>query len=245
MQKKAIIIGATGLVGAKLVDQLIALYQTVIVIARTPPKKMTPTTHFYQLANFDHLSELFASLNVDGNTDAFSCLGTTKKQAGSRDAFWAIDYDINLTFAKLCQQKGVAQFFLLSSMGADKDSRFFYNKVKGELEYAIKQLGFECVYVFRPALLLGKHKGRPLEAVSQGLFKMVSPLVPQNLAVRPISAGRVAAAMAITAHQSHQRLSKHRHQNQNGNGGNGNNTQTNGSITVINNQQMLMMTHLN
>lgn len=242
MQNKAIIIGATGLVGAKLVDQLIALYKKVIVIARTPPKKMTATMHFYQLANFDNLSELFASLDVDMHTDAFSCLGTTQKQAGSDDAFRAVDYAINLNFAKLCRQKGVTQFFLLSAMGADKHSYFFYNQVKGELEDAIEKLGFERFYVFRPSLLLGKHKGRVIETISQKLFKVVSPLVPENFAMRSISAGRVAAAMAITAHKSHQRFTdglmsndvRQHHVDK----------QIYGFKTVVNNQQMLMMTHL-
>lgn len=205
MQRKAIIIGATGLVGQHLVKQLSGLYDTLIVIARRPPRYINASMRFYQVNDFDNLAEIFTSVGVDRKTDAFSCLGTTKKQAGSNEAFRKVDHDYNVSFAKLCQDKGVENFFLLSSMNADIHSRFLYNRVKAETEQSIMALGFTQLVIFRPSLLLGKHKGRPLESIGQKAFKIISPLVSESLSLHPISAKRVASAMAMSAHDIYER----------------------------------------
>ena len=97
MQRKAIVIGATGLVGQHLVKQLSELYDTLIVIARRPPRYINSSMRFYQVNDFDNLAEIFASVGADNKTDAFSCLGTTKKQAGSDEAFRKIDHDYNVS----------------------------------------------------------------------------------------------------------------------------------------------------
>ena len=209
MQRKAIVIGATGLVGQHLVKQLNELYDTLIVIARRPPRYINASMRFYQVNDFDNLAEIFASVGVDRKTDAFSCLGTTKKQAGSDEAFRKVDHDYNVNFAKLCQDKGVENFFLLSSMNADIDSRFLYNRVKAETEQSIMALNFAQIVIFRPSLLLGKHKGRPLESIGQKAFQLISPLLSESLSLHPISAKRVASAMAMSAHDIYQR-SKYR-----------------------------------
>lgn len=209
MQRKAIVIGATGLVGQHLVKQLSELYDTLIVIARRPPRYINASMRFYQVNDFDNLAEIFASVGVDRKTDAFSCLGTTKKQAGSDEAFRKVDHDYNVNFAKLYQDKGVENFFLLSSMNADIHSRFLYNRVKAETEQSIMALGFTQLFIFRPSLLLGKHKGRPLESIGQKAFQLISPLVSESLSLHPISAKRVASAMAMSAHDIYER-SKYR-----------------------------------
>jgi len=232
MQRKAIIIGATGLVGQQLVKQLSVLYEKVIVIARQPPRYMNASMHYYQLNDFANLSEIFANLDLDQRTDAFSCLGTTQKQAGSEEAFRLIDYQYNVDFAQLCFDKGVQQFFLLSALGAEADSRFFYNRVKAETEAAIQQIGFAILNIFRPSLLLGKHKGRPLERISQGMFKLISPIVPESSSIHPISAKRVAIAMAMSAHEHYQRA-KFRTA-----------PSSTPSVTIIENKQMLAMTRV-
>lgn len=205
MQRKAIIIGATGLVGQYLVKQLSELYDTLIVIARRPPRYINASMRFYQLNDFDNLAEVFASVSANDTTDAFSCLGTTKKQAGSDEAFRKVDHDYNVSFAKLCRDKEIENFFLLSSMNADINSRFLYNRVKAETEQSIIALGFNQLVIFRPSLLLGRHKGRPLESISQKAFQLISPLVSESLPLHPISAKRVANAMAVCAHDSYER----------------------------------------
>ncbi|WP_182405472.1 NAD-dependent epimerase/dehydratase family protein [Psychrobacter sp. GP33] len=229
MQRKAIVIGATGLVGQHLIKQLSELYETLIVIARRPPRYINASMRFYQTNDFDNLPEIFASVGADRTTDAFSCLGTTKKQAGSDEAFRKVDYGYNVTFAKLCHDKGVENFFLLSSMNAKIDSRFLYNRVKAETEQAIKALNFAQLLVFRPSLLLGKHKGRPLESISQKAFQLISPLVSESLPLHPISAQRVAVAMAMMAQDSYERRKYHT-------------APSLERLTIIENKQMLAMT---
>lgn len=205
MQRKAVIIGATGLVGQHLVKQLSAIYDTLIVIARRPPRYINESIHFYQVNDFDNLVEVFANISVDYNTDAFTCLGTTRKLAGSDEAFHKVDHDYNVTFATLCRHKNVENFFLLSAMNSGTDSRFFYNRVKAEIEQSIKALGFEQLVIFRPSLLLGKHKGRTLENMSQNAFKMISALIPESLSLHPISAERVASAMTMSTNNLYER----------------------------------------
>lgn len=231
MQRKAIIIGATGLVGEYLVRQLSEIYDTLIVIARRAPRYINSSMHFYQVKDFDNLSEICLSVSADRNTDAFSCLGTTRKQAGSDEAFYKIDHDYNVTFAKLCHDKGVENFFLLSAMNTDVDSRFLYNRVKAETEHSIINLNFRQLYIFRPSLLLGKHKGRMLENMSQNVFKVLSPLVPESLSIHPISARRVASAMTMSANALCERR-KYQVKN------------STSKTTIIENKQMLAMTRV-
>ncbi|MBU5616121.1 NAD-dependent epimerase/dehydratase family protein [Psychrobacter sp. TAE2020] len=231
MQRKAIVIGATGLVGQHLVKQLSELYDTLIVIARRPPRYINASMHFYQVNDFDNLTEVFTSIGVNKSTDAFSCLGTTKKQAGSDEAFRKVDHSYNVNFAKLCHSRGVENFFLLSSMNADIDSRFLYNQVKAETENSITELDFSQLVIFRPSLLLGKHKGRPLESISQKAFQLISPLLSESLPLHPISAKRVASAMAMSAHDIYER-NKYRPEPSTNN------------VTVIENKQMLAMTRV-
>ncbi|WP_227430125.1 NAD-dependent epimerase/dehydratase family protein [Psychrobacter sp. I-STPA6b] len=231
MQRKAIIIGATGMVGERLVKQLASLYETVIVLARRSPQVMNEHMQFYQVNDFANIAEVVSGLSIGSDTDAFSCLGTTKKQAGSEEAFRQVDFEMNFNFAQSCRDKAVPQFFLLSALGADVHSRFFYNRVKGELEAAIEQLGFAQFVIFRPSLLLGERKGRFLETASQKVFKLVSPLLSESLSAHPISVQRVAAAMAMTAHALYERQKFVQDTQQ---------SQT----TIIENKQMLAMTRL-
>lgn len=230
MQRKAIIIGATGLVGQKLLKQLSTLYDTLIVIARRPPKFINSSMRFYQLNTFERLAELMSSIDIGVDTDAFTCLGTTKKQAGGEEAFYQVDFTYNLIFAKQCLKQGVKNFFLLSSMGADSQSRFFYYRVKGEIEASVEQLGFRHLVIFRPSLLLGKHKGRPIESLTQKAFRILSPIVPESLSAYPISAKRVAIAMAMKAHEIYEQ-SRFRQD-------------MSAKVHIISNQQMLNMTKI-
>lgn len=234
MQRKAIIIGATGLVGQHLVKQLSELYDTLIVIARRPPRYINASMKFYQVNDFDNLAEIFVNVGADRTADAFSCLGTTKKQAGSDEAFRKVDHDYNVNFAKLCHDKGVESFFLLSAMNADIESRFLYNRVKAETEQSIIALGFKQLSIFRPSLLLGKHKGRPLESISQKAFQLISPLVSEALPMHPISAKRVASAMAMSAHDIYERRKYNDYRAES----------KRNIVNIIENKQMLMMTRV-
>ncbi len=119
-------------------------------------------------------------------------------------------------------------------MNADIDSRFLYNRVKAETEQSVMALGFEQLAIFRPSLLLGKHKGRPLESISQKAFQIISPLVSESLPLHPISAKRVAIAMAMSAHDVYERRKYSEYR-----------SESKPSTTdIIENKQMLSMTRV-
>lgn len=208
--KTAIVIGATGLVGGFLVKQLLAsdYYNIIYQIVRHVPTYM-PSNHAAKsslknivIPDFANLEQALADLDLNG-ADAFSTLGTTLKQAGSKNAFKQVDFSYNLSFAQQVKKRGAQHFLLLSATGADANSFIFYNKVKGQLEDAIKQIGFEQLSVFHPSLLIGQHGDkRVLEGIGQQVFSVAKSLLPPTWAFRPIEAERVAQAMCIVANQS-------------------------------------------
>lgn len=149
---KAIVIGATGATGRELVDLLLAnpSVSQVQIFVRRPTGKAHPklSEHLLDFARLDDARSL-----IEGDT-LFSCLGTTRAQAGSKAAQYEIDYTYQLNFARLAQSVGVSQLVLVSSMGADSRSRSFYTRMKGELDEAVQSLGFTCLSILRPPLLL-------------------------------------------------------------------------------------------
>ena len=191
----ALIAGASGLVGRELLQQLLAAaeYDRVIALGRRPlavtHPKLTQVT-----ADFAALDQVAADLRCD---DAFCCLGTTIRAAGSRAAFRAIDHAAVLAFAWAAQRGGARRFFAVSALGADAGSRIFYNQVKGETEDALLVLGFSTLAVFRPSLLLGRRvPARPGERIMAAILWLAEPLLFGRLRkYRAIEAAVVARAM--------------------------------------------------
>ena len=196
-QRTAAVIGATGLVGRHLVSTLVAdpTYTKVVVVAR----RALAVSHDKleaRLVDFDDLDK--QQLDVD---DAFSALGTTIKQAGSQAAFQKVDFDFNLAFAQAAR-RSADQFLLVSALGASSKSRIFYNRVKGELEEAVRALGFGATHIFRPSFLAGD-RGESRMGEKAGIFAArvlatVLPIGPVRRA-RPIEASDVAGAMVWIA----------------------------------------------
>lgn len=189
------IAGASGLVGAELLRQLLAApeYDRVIAIGRRPLEiahpKLTVAT-----ADFAALDKVTDGLRCD---DAFCCLGTTIKAAGSREAFRAVDHAAVLALAWAAQRAGARRFFVVTALGADPASRVFYNRVKGETEAALEVLDFETLAIFRPSLLLGR-RARPRfgERVLALLLWIAEPMLAGRLRkYRAIEAAVVARAM--------------------------------------------------
>jgi uncharacterized protein YbjT (DUF2867 family) len=196
--RTALVAGATGLVGRHLVRRLLdaETWGRVVTVGRRPldtdhPKLNQRTLDFDRLANAD----------LPRADDAFCCLGTTIKMAGSEEAFRKVDYDYVVAFAEAAQQRGAGQFVVVSAMGANAQSRIFYNRLKGEMEEAIAAVGFDAVQIVRPALLLGDRDERRLgERAWQLLMQPVAPLMLGPLRkYRPIEADAVAAAMVAAA----------------------------------------------
>lgn len=152
--RTALVVGATGAIGKALVYQLIedGNYGKVIVLTRKP---LTIKHHKLSvvLVDFDKLAKYSEQMAAD---DVYCCIGTTIKDAGTKDAFYKIDHDYVLETARICKRNGAHQFILVSAMGANPASAIFYNKVKGEVERDLGFLNFKTLIVVRPSLLLTK-----------------------------------------------------------------------------------------
>lgn len=155
---KAIVIGATGATGKYLVQELLNnnAYTDVIILVRR--KSFEPHHKLKEIiVDFEHLENYEDQINGDV---AFTTLGTTLKDAGSKDAQWKIDYELNYKFAQICAKNKIRKFVLLSAIGANSNSTIFYNKLKGKLEDSIKSLNFEQLLIFQPAGLIRPNSKR-------------------------------------------------------------------------------------
>jgi uncharacterized protein YbjT (DUF2867 family) len=195
MAYKAIIAGASGLIGSNLLNILLQQqeYDEVLILVR----KELPVQHkkLKQLiVDFDQLEEYSEVINGHA---VFSCLGTTKSQTPDPAQYRKIDYDYPLHLAKLAKQNGVEQFHVVSSIGADKTSSAFYIKLKGELEEALKHIGFPTLLIYQPSMLIGdRDKTRVMEKIFSGIFKVIDPLLLGGLKkYRSIKGQTVAHAM--------------------------------------------------
>ena len=188
---KALIIGATGATGKDLVTQLLAgdTYSEVHCFVRKPLALSHPKLHAH-VVNFD-TPEVWADL-LQGDV-AFSCLGTTLAVAGSKEAQWRVDYDYQYAFAQQCKANGVPTFVLVSAAMANAQSKVFYNRMKGQLEDAVKALEFKRLIIFQPSILIRSNSDRGAENFSVkaihflnkiGLFKRYRPMPTNVLAQR-------------------------------------------------------------
>ncbi len=194
--KTAIVAGATGLIGKELVKKLIHCnqYRTIYTISRTETGIIHEKVKTL-IVNFDILSHLNIAESID---DAFCTLGTTMKQAGSKEQFKKVDYQYVLEFAGLARRCGATRFVTISSMGAALKSPAFYNRVKGMTEEALKGVGFSQLFILRPSLLLGKrNEPRIAEYISGFVMKALNFMIPANY--RAIGADKVAEYMVKMA----------------------------------------------
>ena len=197
--KSVIVIGATGLVGRELLKQLNQLEscEKITAVVRHENVELKALEKVQQFILDDFL--LLNDEDVNGYSHAFSCLGTTLKKAGSKQKFYNVDYEINAHFADLFESTKT-HYVLVSAMGANVHSKFFYNKVKGELESHIKSLGLECVSILQPSLLLGeRQEQRVIEGAIQKLYRKFSHLVPNTFKYKPVTAEQVAHCMVEVA----------------------------------------------
>lgn len=200
-QKVALIAGASGLVGSQLLPLLLncGRYAKVISLGRRPLPLMHPLL-VQRTVDFDQLEEHRLSLIAD---DVFCCLGTTMRQAGSKEAFYKVDYLYVVKLAALTAANFAVQLLVVSAMGADAGSRFYYNRVKGEMEEAVRQAPFRAIHLFRPSLLLGPRPEKRLgEQVGAVVLRLARPLLFGPLRrYRAIEAQTVAQAMLNAAYQ--------------------------------------------
>lgn len=193
----ATVLGGTGLVGSFLVNQLLnnPKYGKVILLSRRPLKLSHPKLQVL-LVDFEDLKS--HELDIVGDV-LFSCLGTTLSKAGSKENQYTVDYQYQYDIAKLAHQNGTQNYVLVSSAGANSESKVFYSRMKGELDEAVQKVGFENVAILRPSILAGpREETRVMERI--GLFFMnVLKWIPGIKKYRPIHVRDVAKAM-INAH---------------------------------------------
>lgn len=194
---KALLIGATGATGSDLLELLLKdeAFDRVDVFVRKAIAIQHEKLNVHVI-NFDQISEWQHLIQGDV---LFSCLGTTLKAAGSKDAQWKIDYDYQYSVAKAARDNGVQNMVLVSAAMASPDSRFFYNRMKGQLELDVKKLGFAHLHIFNPPMLLRKNSDRKAEIFaakvikalnSIGLLKAQTPLPTEILAQALIHASK-------------------------------------------------------
>jgi uncharacterized protein YbjT (DUF2867 family) len=203
MQKvrNALIVGASGLVGGHLLSLLLKnpRYSEVVSVGRRELPLLFPNLE-QKVIDFDNMKDYASELVAD---DIFCCLGTTIKKAGSKEAFYKVDYTYVAQLAELTAQKGASQFLVVSAMGADAGSMIFYNKVKGKMEQHVKQQPFSSVHIFRPSLLLGeREEQRSGEELASKIMRPLSGLMIGPLEkYKPIEGETVAKAMLYAASQ--------------------------------------------
>ncbi|WP_338558600.1 NAD(P)H-binding protein [Erwinia sp. E_sp_B04_7] len=184
---RVLLTGATGLVGNKLLRMLIEDRRVSEIIAPTRRKlpALNKVTNLVEADLTDVLGPLQTSVDV-----VFCCLGTTRREAGSKEAFIHVDYTLVVDTAIAGQRLGANHLLVVSAQGASTHSPFFYNRVKGEMEQALQNEQWPRLTLVRPSLLLGdRDRKRGGESMLAPLFK----LLPGNL--RAVSARDVAAVM--------------------------------------------------
>ena len=193
---RLLLVGSTGLVGRHVLDQALVDQRIASVVAPVrgePPRlhaKLTSPQVDYE--NLDDGASWWRA-------DAVICtLGTTMRVAGSQAAFRRVDYDYPLAVARLARAHGTPTYVLNSAIGADADSRFFYNRVKGELEQALCAEGFGSITFVRPGVIGGARRDvRPGERALVFVLNGLGPLLPKRW--RPNPAPQIARAMLAAA----------------------------------------------
>lgn len=198
-QKTAILLGATGLTGRLLLERLVAddSYERIKLFSRRTSENNSPKiTEFngdmLQLENFKD------DFTAD---EVFCCVGTTSSKTKDRTIYKAIDYGIPLAASKLAKANNIPAFLVISALGANAESRIFYNRTKGEMEQAVLNQGIPNTYILRPSLIMGERDEKRIgESIGAVLLKLVSLfLVGRWKKYRAIEADRIASAMISLA----------------------------------------------
>jgi uncharacterized protein YbjT (DUF2867 family) len=201
--RTVLLIGATGLVGRHCLGLLLrdpGVSRVEVLTRRPLPDDLRhggsagPLRE--RVVDFDRLEEAPADAFA---VDQVVCtLGTTIRKAGSRERFREVDRDLPIAVARRARNAGAYHFLLVSAIGADAGSRIFYNRVKGELEEAVRRFGFRSLTILRPSLLLGhRDEFRLGEEVARTATRAVRPLLP--LRYRPVHAREVAGCLVRLA----------------------------------------------
>jgi len=199
--KKAIVYGASGLVGSYILENLLnnTHYEQVTIVVRKD-LNIRHSKLKTLIGDFNSLPEVIKGIAAD---EVFIALGTTQKKTPDKQQYYQIDHDYPILAAKLAKENGAKAVFLVSAIGANAKSSIFYTKMKGETEEDLINLNLDHTYIFRPSMILGDRKeSRPLEKVFIGIFKLINPLFIGGMnKYKGIKASDIAKAMVNSANQ--------------------------------------------
>jgi uncharacterized protein YbjT (DUF2867 family) len=204
MKKTAIILGATGLVGSHLLQKLIddRRYETVKLFSRSKIEGL-PSKVKQFVGDLLDLETFKSDFTAD---EIYCCIGTTQKKTQDKTLYKKIDYGIPVGAAKLAKANTIATFLVISSMGANKNSRTFYIKTKGEMERDVLKENIKNTFILRPALIGGKrNENRTFEKIGMTFFQTIQPLLIGKLKnYRIVNATTIAEAMIHLANTTTQ-----------------------------------------
>ena len=172
MENIAVIVGATGVVGRVIVNEILSgeYYDRIYILGRSSITKLPDDSRLEKIIiDFENID---FDMNILEDADVFASLGTTIKIAGSKENQRKIDVDYTVNFSKLCEGK-VRSFNVVSAIGANSNSKNFYNSLKGELEDKLKKMNLGVLRIFQPSLLISRRDdNRFLEEI----FMKVAPI---------------------------------------------------------------------
>ena len=207
--KTAFLVGATGLVGGLVLEQLLAdtYFEKVIVLTRKSLGKSNAKLKEV-LVDFNKLDDYATEIKADA---VFCCLGTTIKVAGSKEAFKKVDFEYPFKIAQLAKQNGTSTYLLITALGASKNSMIFYNQVKGELEDEVSKLNFDSFHILQPSLIIGERtESRTGEGIAQKLAPVFDALMIGGLKkYKSITAVQIAKAMVHYSKLNDKGIFKH------------------------------------
>lgn len=196
MKKTAIILGATGLTGSILLKKLLKdpAYEKIKLFSRSSAEEKSPKLeeHLIDMFQLEKYSETFKADVV------FCCIGTTKAKTPDETTYKKIDYGIPVAAAKLAKQNNIETFVVISALGADENSRIFYNQTKGKMERDVLKQNIEKTYILQPSLIVGKRdESRLGEDIATFFMKTFGFLIPKKY--KMIKAETIAKAMLVLA----------------------------------------------
>lgn len=198
---RLLLLGATGLVGNTALKQALADDRISLVIAPT----RRPLAPHSKLSNpvVSRLEEFAPKLKSVDVSAVVCALGTTKAKAGTKEAFYYVDYELPLIFAKAAFDAGVDTYALVSAIGASPSSMFFYARTKGEVERDVQRIGFRSLTICRPSIIEGtRGETRFAEGVALTLARALAPVLPKKFHANPASVIASSLLNAVIAAES-------------------------------------------
>ncbi|WP_286843759.1 MULTISPECIES: NAD(P)H-binding protein [Sphingobacterium] len=189
---KVVLIGGSGATGRALIQLMLKskeVTEIVVLLRRVSFEEHIKLKQV--IVDFENLTDFEREIQGD---IAISCLGTTLKDAGGKDAQWKIDHDLNLQFAALAKKNGFPTFLLLSAVLADPASKIFYNRMKGTLEQDVKALNFNRLIIFQPGGLIRPNTDRFGEKTAITALRILNT-IGLFKSYKPLSVAQVASAI--------------------------------------------------